>query len=277
MANLSISKAWDEASAFLKREMRLVAPVALAAFMIPATLFGWYNPSGDPNLAAGGLGWPLTLFILVLAMAGQMTIAGLAVGWSDSVGAALRHAFARVWGLLGTILLLFVPLTIILLLVIAMMVGGAGLTDPSQITPEALAALPQVSFVVLIAMLVFLFVAVRLFPMSAVAMVETANPIRLLSRCWKLTRGHFLRLLGTLLLILIASAVASIAVTAVIGSIMTIIAGEPQPYNLSALIVALFDGLVSAAISAISAALVGRIYVQLSAGAPGVPDVSRED
>lgn len=276
MANLSISKAWDESSAFLKREMRLVGPVALATFMIPATLFGWYNPSGDPNLASGGLGWPLTLIILVLALTGQMTIAGLAVGWSDSLGAALRHAFGRVWGLLATVLLLFVPLTVVLLLVIAVMVGSAGLTDPSQITPEALAALPQVSIAILIAMLVFLFVAVRLFPMSAVAMVETANPIRLLTRCWQLTRGHFLRLLGTLFLILIASFVASVAITAVIGSVMTIAAGEPQPYNLSALIVALFEGLVSAAISAISAVLVGRIYVQLSAGQPGVPDVSRE-
>ena len=131
MANLSISKAWDESSAFLKREMRLVGPVALATSMIPATLFGWYNPSGDPNLASGGLGWPLTLIILVLALTGQMTIAGLAVGWSDSLGAALRHAFGQVWGLLATVLLLFVPLTVVLLLVIAVMVGSAGLTDPS--------------------------------------------------------------------------------------------------------------------------------------------------
>lgn len=277
MANLSISKAWDEASAFLKREMRLVAPVALATFTVPATLFGWYNPSGDPNLASGGLGWPLTLFILILAMTGQMTIAGLAIGWSGSVGSALGQAFRRVWGLLATVFLLFAPLTIIMVLLIAVIVGAAGITDPAQVTPEALAALPQVSIVILVATLIFLFVAVRLFPLSAVAMVETANPIRLLSRCWQLTRGHFLRLLGTLLLILVASFVASIAVTAVIGSAMTVAAGEPQPYNLSALIVGLFDGLVSAAISAISAVLVGRIYVQLSAGAATVPDVSRAD
>ena len=276
MANLSISKAWDESGAFLKRETRLIMPVALATFMIPATLFGWYNPSGDPNLASGGLGWPLTLVILVLAMTGQMTIAGLAIGWSGSIGSALGHAFRRVWGLLATVFLLFVPLTVILVLVIAIMVGSAGVTDPAQVTPETLAALPQVSFVILIATLVFLFVAVRLFPLSAVAMVETANPIRLLSRCWQLTRGHFFRLLGTLLLILVASFVASIAVTAVIGSAMTLVAGEPQPYNLSALVVGLFDGVVSAAISAISAVLVGRIYVQMSAGEASVPEVKRE-
>jgi len=79
-----------------------------------------------------------------------------------------------------------------------------------------------------------------------------------------------------LLLILIASFVASVAVTAVIGSLMTLAAGEPQPYNLSALIVSLADGIVGAGISAVSAALVGRIYVQLSSAAPTVPDVKRE-
>lgn len=277
MANLSISKAWEEASTFLRREARLVMPVALAAFMVPATLFGWYNPSGNPNLATGGLGWPLTLVILILAMSGQMTIAGLAIGWSGSVGSALGHALRRVWGLLATIFLLFAPLTTILVLVIAALVGSTGATDPAQITPETLAAIPGVSFVILLAMLLFLFLAVRLFTLSPVAMVETAHPIRLLRRSWQLSRGHFLRLLGTLLLILLASSVASVAVASVIGSAMTLIAGEPQPYNVSALIVALCDGVVSAAISAVSASLVGRIYVQLSAGGAGVPDVSRRD
>lgn len=272
MAKLSISKAWEESIAFLGRESRLVAPVALATFMIPATLFGWYNPSGDPNQAGGGLGWPLTLFVLVLAIMGQMVIAGLAVGWSGSVGSALSHAFKRVWGVLATVLIVFVPLTIVLVLLLAAVLGGAGMTDPAQLTPEALAAVPGFGLILLIMTAAFLFAAVRLFPMAAIGMVETANPMRILSRSWQLTRGSFLRLLGTLTLILIASFVASIAVTAVVGSAMTIASGEPQPYNLSALIVSLADALVGALISAVSAALVGRIYAQMTAGVATVPD-----
>jgi magnesium-transporting ATPase (P-type) len=277
MAKLSISKAWDEASAFLRREARLVVPVALAMFTVPATLFGWYNPSGDPNQATGGLGWPLTLILLVLAIAGQMTIAGMAIGWSGSIGSALAHALRRVWGVLGSVLIVFFPLSVVLVLVIAVMVGNSGITDPTQITAESLAAVPGLSFVLLIMTLIFLFIATRLFQISAIGMVETANPVRILARSWQLTGGHFLRLVGTLLLILIASFVASIAVTVVVGSAMTLAAGEPQPYNLSALIVSLADGVVSAAISAISAALVGRIYVQLSAGQATVPEVSRDN
>lgn len=276
MANLSISKAWAETSAFLGRETRLLTPVALATFAVPAALFGWYNPSGDPNLASGGLGWPLTGVILILSLLGQMVIVGLSIGWSGSVGAAFGHAFKRLWGVLGAAFLVFVPLTIILVLVIAMLVGAAGLTDPSQVTPEALARVPAVSFAILIGTLIFLVAAVRMLPMSAVAMAETANPVRLLSRSWDLTRGHFLRLFGTMALILIASAVASMAVMAVAGSIMTLVAGKAEPYSLTALVIGLADGAISAAISCISAVLVGRIYAQLSAGEASVPEVSRK-
>jgi len=276
MARLSISKAWEEAAAFLAREARLVAPVALAAFMVPATLFGWYNPSGDPSLAGGGLGWPLTMIVLILAIMGQMVIAGLAVGWSGSVGAALAHAFKRVWGVLGTVFLIFVPLTIVLALLLGLVVGGAGITDATQVTPEALAAVPGFAPLLLAMMLVFLFAAVRLFPMAVVGMLEMANPLRIIARCWHLTRGHFFRLLGTLLLILIASIVASIAVAAVVGSLVTIVSGAPEPFSVSALLVALVDVLAGALISAISAVLVGRIYAQLSAPVATVPEVSRE-
>ena len=275
MARLSISTAWDETSAFLRRESRLVMPVALAFFAVPATLFGWHNPSGDPSQAAGG--WPLTLLLLILALMGQMAIAAMAIGWRGSVGAALIQALGRVWGVVATLLIIFIPLAVALALVLAVMLGNAGLTDPTQVTAEALAGVPGLALFLFAMTLIFLFVAARLFPISAVGMMETANPFRILSRSWQLTSGHFWRLVGTLLLILIVSLVASIAVTSVIGSLISLAAGEPQPYNVSALIVSLADGAVGAVISAASAALVGRIYAQLSAGQVSVPEVKRED
>ncbi|HVF36513.1 MAG TPA: hypothetical protein VNA29_01050 [Sphingomicrobium sp.] len=275
MAKLSIGKAWDEASKFLAREGRLVAPVALALFAVPAALMGWANPTGDPGKMSGG--WLLSLAILLCAMVGQMTIAGLAIGWSGSVGAALGQAFRRLPGMFGAAMLVFLPLTILIVLVIAVMLGGAGLTDPSQLTPEALAKVPQVSLVALVALCAFLFLAVRLFPLAAVAFMETANPVRLVARAWQLTRGHFFRLLALLLLLLIATLVASMAVTAVVGSVMTLAAGDAEPFNLTALVVGLIEGLVGAAISAVSAAMVGRIYVQLTAAPSTVPEVKRDE
>ena len=276
MNSLSIGRAWDEASAFLKRESRLVTPVALAMFMAPATLFGWYNPTGDPNQASGGIGWPLTLIVWVMTIMGQMVIAGLAIGWTGSVGAGLSHAFKRVWGVLGAVMLVFIPLTILLILAIGLLLGTARIVDPTQVTPESLASVPGVMPLLLIMILVFLFVGTRLFLLAPTAMMETANPVRLLARSWRLTGAAFWRILGTFLLIIIVSFVASVAVVATIGSLMTLAAGQAQPFNLTALVIAIFNALVGAAISAIAAALVGRIYAQLAAPAAGVPEVSRE-
>ena len=276
MSALSIGKAWDEASAFLVREARLVVPVALAMFAVPAILMGWANPEGQPATAPGGLGWPLTVIALLITMVGQMTVAALAIGWSGSVGSALHLASRRVWGMLASVVLVFLPVTTIAFIVLAALIGSAGLTDASQITPESLAKVPGVGLFILFLVVLFVAIGVRLFPVSAVAISETSHPIALLKRSWRLTKGHSGRILVVLLLILAAAMISSAAVTTVVGSLMALTVGELRPFSLSALITALADGVVAAAITAISSSLVGRIYVQLTAGQPSVPDVPRE-
>lgn len=276
MSTLSIGKAWDEASGFLVREIRLVTPVALALFAVPAALMGWINPEGQPGTAPAGLGWPLTLIALIVTMIGQMTVAALAIGWSGSIGSAMSLASRRVWGLLASVLLIFLPLTIVAFMILALLIGSAGMADPAQVTPEALARTPGIGLLLLLLLVLFVVIGVRLFPVSAVAISETSSPLKLLSRSWRLTSGHFGRILVVLLLVLFASIVASAAITTVVGSLMALAAGELRPFSLSALITALADGIVAAAISAISASLVGRMYVQLNVGQPSVPDVSRE-
>ena len=90
------------------------------------------------------------------------------------------------------------------------------------------------------------------------------------SRSWALTKGAFWRLLVLALLLGILAVVLDLAVTAVVGSIATLAAGEARAFNLSALIVALAGGLVGAIVSTVSAAMVGRVYAQLSVE-PSVP------
>jgi len=243
---------------------------------VPAALIGWINPGGQPATAPGGLGWPLMLIALIITMIGQMTIAALAIGWSGSIGSAIRLAARRVWGLLGTVLLVFVPLGIIAAIALAVLIGSAGLTDSSEFTAQTLEATPGIGLFLLVLLVLFVVIGVRLFPISAVAISETSSPVTLLKRSWRLTRGHFGRLLVVLLLILIAATVASAAVTAVVGSLMTLVAGEARPFSVSALVTGLADGVIASAITALSAALVGRIYIQLSAGQASVPEVSRE-
>lgn len=269
---LSIGKAWEETSAFLGREARLVAPVALATFALPSVLVGWAYPGSGPG-NAGGLGILLLLAVLIVLMVGQMTIALLSLGWNGSIGEAMGKVARRVPALLAAALIIFLPLSLIAVVALGGALVGAGITDPATLTPEALAAIPNIGWIMLLFIVIFLFASVRLFPISAVAANEAGGPISLLKRSWTLTKGRFGRLLVLLLLLGLGALILNVAVTAVVGSLATLVVGEPKPFNLSALIVALASGLVGALVSAVSAAMVGRVYAQLSVQ-PSVPSSS---
>lgn len=271
MSSLSINKAWDESVAFIRREVRLVFPLALAFFMLPAVLMAWSQPDGS---AEGGLGGLSLLVLGLLAVTGQVTIVCLAIGWSDSVGSAISRAARRIWPLLVATILVYLPLAFVGVFVLMIVVGASGLSDPAQITPERLAAMPGVAVTILIMMLAMVALAARLMPMSAVAAAEDVGFAAMVRRSLTLSKGHFWRLLAVLALISVASLVIDVAAQSLGGTLATLALGKPEPFNFPALLVALLKGFVGAAASSIGAILTGRIYVQL-ATQPTVPDVDR--
>jgi hypothetical protein len=262
---LSIGKAWEETSAFLGKEARLVAPVALATFAFPAVLSGWAFPGG----ATGAMGWVM-LLALIVALIGQMTIVLLANGWRGSIGEAMGRAVRRLPVLIGALLIVFLPLILIAIIAMTAVLSSAGITDPTTLTPQTLARVPNIGWIALLLTLFFIVAGVRLFPVAAIAANEPVGPIALLRRSWRLTSGSFWRLLALVLLLGVLTMVVSQAVTAVTGSVAALAVGEPRPFNLSALLIALATGLVGAIISTVSATMVGRVYAQLSV-APSVP------
>jgi hypothetical protein len=221
----------------------------------------------------------MLLLILVLAFVGQMSIASLAIGQSGSVGETLGRAFRRVWGVLVTIFIVIFPVVAIAIIATGSALVRAGLTEPGSITPDSLAAVPGIGPILILFIFALLSVWARFFPVSAVAMKEGSSPLTLLSRSWKLTKGNFWRLLGTVLLIVIVETVVTQAFTYIGGSIFTLALGPADPYSASALLIALLVSLAGAAVSVIGAILIGRIYDQLSGAAlskQSVPDVKRE-
>ena len=263
---LSIGKAWEETSAFLGKEARLVAPVALATFAFPAILAEWAYPGGS---AGGRASW-LMLLVLMAVIVGQMTIVLLVNGWRGSIGEAMARAARKLPALIGAMLIVFLPVMLVTIVGFGASLVSAGITDPAALTPEAIARLPNILWLLLFLSLFFIIAGVRLFPISAIAVSEPIGSVGLLRRSWNLTKGVFWRLLVLVLLLGIAAVVLDSAVTMVVGSITTLAAGEPRAFNLSALLVALASGLVGAMVSAVSAAMVGRVYAQL-ATQPSVP------
>ena len=257
---LSIGKAWEEASTFLGREARLVAPVALATFALPTILAKWAFPGGATG---GGAGW-LMLIVLLTVLVGQMTVILLVNGWHGSIGEALAKAARRLPVLVAALTILFLPIVLIATIALGSALVGAGITDAAGVTPAALAKVPGVAWIIVLLAVAFIFLWVRMFPASAIAASETVGPIALIKRSWTLTKGVFFRLLVLALLLGLVGLILDWSVTAVVGSIATLAAGEPKAFNTPALIVALAGGLVGAVVSTVSAAMAGRVYAQLA-------------
>nr|WP_294848444.1 hypothetical protein [uncultured Sphingomonas sp.] len=272
MSSLSISKAWDESVAFINREVRLVFPLALAFFMLPSVIMGWAQPAGSTS--EGGIGGLSILLLMLLVMIGQIAIARLSVGWTGSIGGVITRAASRIWAYLAASITAYVPLFLVAMIVVTMIMGANGMTDLAKITPQQVAAMPSVAITIFVAALVAVAIATRILPMVAVAGAEDVGPLKLLKRSFALTRGHFFRLFGVLILVGATTLLIDWAAQAVGGTLAALSLGAPEPFNLSALIIALLQGFVGAAASAIAAILIGRIYAQLATQLT-VPDVEQ--
>ncbi len=257
MTKLSIGQAWGETIDVVKRAGRLIVPVALAFSVIPATLFALAVPplpAGElPKPGGLGLLYPL---LILAALIGQMAIMRLAIGPAASVGEAIRHAFRRSPSVIGAALIFGLP-AVAVMFPLAMPI----LADPTN--PQ-----PAIALLFLAACVVLLCLWVRLMLMTAAGVAEEIGPVAILKRSWGLTRGNFWRLLAMALLFLIVAWVAIVAVQSVTGSALIIALGKPEPWSVSALLIALVAAIAQTIASVLFAVLLARIYVQLAGSEP---------
>ncbi len=271
---LSISKAWDEARTSLAANRRLITPVALGLILVPAVVSSMVEPRTAPGEQpeAGPWMW-ITLAMIIIMLTGQLALVLLTNGWQGSVGEAIKRALRRLPTLLISAMIVMVPLIVILtalLVIVGVGTGGDGRFSMASMSPTG--------WLVFFAGILILFVvAVRLLPLVVVTAAEDVGPIAAVRRSFALTAGHFWKLLGFVLLATIAFLVVAAAAGAVIGSIVALLFGRPEPWTVSLLLVALTAGLVQAAFVTFYTAMLARIAAQLNAGRPSVPDVEHKD
>ncbi|WP_037500059.1 hypothetical protein [Sphingomonas jaspsi] len=264
MSPLSISKSWEETTAFLARESRLVAPIALALVAIPATVQAWIDPAKE-----GGSSGFVGLILMIVSMAGQLAIAQLAIGWRGSIGEAIGKAFRRLWAVIGAGIAIYGPLVLLAVFMLGASLGMDGIARLETMSPEELVRVKGVAVTLLLVAVLGIFLSVRFLPMIGVAMGEDAGVSAIIRRSWALTRGHFGKLFLVILLLGLASILLSTAIMTVVGTLVALAVGPLEPLSLSALITGLLNGLLAALVSAVYSALVGRIYVNLAdRGAP---------
>jgi hypothetical protein len=274
MGLLSIGKAWDEAKTALQANRRLIVPVALGMILLPAVIASMVEPQVAPGEQPPPGPWMLvTLLMIIVMFVGQIAIVLLVNGWRGSVGEAIKQAARRTPSLILAALMIGIAVILVFSLILAVSAGGAiesGKFDVNSISGMGWLLL-------CLALIGLLFLSVRLVPMVAVAASEGRGPIGLIQRAFGLTTGHFWRLLAFILMLMIGFAILALTVGSVVGAVVMLIFGKPEPWSISLLLIALTGGLVQAGFVMVYTAMLARIYAQLSAGQAGVPDVKQED
>lgn len=270
MSRLSISAAWDETKSRLASDGRLLTTVALAMVALPSAISTLVNPNSGMAESTGSLSTGLVVLVMsLIAMVGQLAIIRLAIGPSVSVGGAISHAAGRAIPYLGSVILIVLGLLILAIpLIVVMAVMGVSFEEGGGPLPPG-AWIPILLFIALL-----LYVGVRMLMTSSVASAEAAGPVKIIKRSWALTSGHSGKLLGFLLLFLVAVVIVLGALGVMTGLLARSLFGEVEPLTAAALVVGLVQGLASAAATTIFAVMLARIYVQLTGSAPDGAEVS---
>lgn len=260
MARLSISQAWVETRERLRRDGNLYLSVALALLVLPHTLAGLIVPGGQVGPGAGGAAPLLMLAVGLVSLIGQIALVRLASGPSASVGEAIGHGARRLLPTLAA-LLLFGILIILLAMPFIMAMIALGMIEPNAATPTGARA-GSFGLALLLLIVVAIVLSVRLMMILPVSSAEGLGPLKILRRSWQLTAGHYARLLGLLLLLVIA-ALTLMLVAAILGGIAGRLAGDIEPMSLGALISAAFAAIAQAAFTILSSVMFARVYLQL--------------
>ena len=254
MGRLSISAAWDESKVILARDGGLMGAVALALIVLPQVVLAVVGaPIGAEATAVTRA---VYFAVLCLGFVAQIALNRLAIGPSTTVKDAMAQGFVRLLPVFVVVLAVFVVVAVVATIV-AMGLGAGGVAVMSKAGEPSPALL-----LVLIVLMVASFAVLQLvFPVAA---AETGNPLRLASRSWQLSGGNYWRLFAFVCVIFVGLGVVIIATQLGIGSVVVLLLGPPNPGSMSALIIGLVAGLIQAAFTVVTAAMLARMYLQIA-------------
>jgi hypothetical protein len=231
----SYSAVWEDTVRMLRSHSSLIAAIAGVFIFLPTLLTGhflpWPEAEADQMLAEFGRYMSTNIHWLLLARLVEMvgTIAILLLifgGTQTTVGAAIGRAVALL---------------------------------PFYFAASLISGL-MISVGLFLLLIPGLYLLGRLAVVGVVVVAEARrNPIDAIRRSFELTRGRGWVVLGLVLIVVIAGVICIGALTAVIGAILILIAGQ----DIGALLVLIVSSLASAVLAVVLTLLTAAIYRQL--------------
>ena len=271
-SSLSISRAWDETREIFRRDGGLLVSVALALIVLPEVVIGIISPPQATVGADAPAAMQLLRFaVALISLIGQLALIRLALGPSTTVGAAIGHGARRFPSALGAVIVLIIGLAVIAVPLIFILSLALGI-DVSRLSgpPSGPAAL-----MFLIIGLAALLVSVRFTLVSPVASAESIGPLAIIKRSWRLTSGNYWRMLGFIMLLIVATLVLMVAAGVVGGLLARMFSPSIEPLSVGALILASFAGAEQGAFSILASVMLARVYVQAAGQSENIEEALR--
>ncbi|MBW8743267.1 MAG: hypothetical protein JF628_02765 [Sphingomonas sp.] len=268
--SLSIEDAFQWTQRLVAREWKLLLPVAFAFMAVPQLAFNLLMPAaiadsfakGDPQLIMQLLEkapWvmPSAIGVQVIALAGALSIAALALVPRISVREAIGLGLQRLFVLVVAMLLLFVAVVVLAFLVAALL----------QVLRLNSAGQKVILAGVIIGSTFVIWM--RLITLAAVVAMSRAGPVASIRLAWELSAGAFWRILGCVLIYSIGAQVVVLASTFALGAIFVLTCSAIGAPSLGPVLSITYATLASAAFWAGFHVLAAGFYRQLGGSIRG--------
>lgn len=260
-----MSRAWNEATELLRANREVTWTVAGVFFFLPGFAQSLLMPEIRPPAGADQQAMieyatklyasiaPIFLVTTLIQLVGSLTLLSLLRDDSKpTVGEALKTGAIGLLPYIGVYLIMTVAMTIAIVLAFAV--------------PAAL-GLTWLAVVLVVALVpVLIYASVKLSLVTPVIAIERQmNPIAIIQRSWRLTKGNSLRLFLYYFLLVVVYLVLALVVGGIAGLLLALF-GQGTAFDIGSGIV---SGLVAAAASLVFTAVVAAIHRQLAGPSAG--------
>lgn len=256
----SMSEAWRDATAMMSANREVLLIVAGIFFFVPSVILNLAMgdaqnvASANPEEAQVAVAatyaqwWWLMLLITFVSVAGSLAMLALLRDHNrPTVGEAIKAGLVGLLPAIGTYLIVSIGAMLIILLTFAVLgpVLGVDSANPS---------LQQLMLIASVGFLIMIYPAVKLsLAAPVIAIDKVGNPLKVLVRSWKLTKGNSLRLFLFYCLLFIVYIVLAIVV-GMIMAVLILVAGQGAWLIINALISSALAAVASVVIVAVIAA-----------------------